>query len=167
MNRISGSIDAPLLECTNPKRHLWRIRWDYQKPSGDAEGTVAGQCTYMEHQFDHKPTLQEVTDIIHQWINDTVDSRILSGFKWDEAPVWLSIENQMNYKSAFDLAVQSKGDSLPVTFRFGSSQQPVYRSFFSLEDLTAFYVQMVHYIQEQLNWGWQQKDMFDYSRYQG
>lgn len=170
MIRISGSADAPRMECTNPKRQLWRIRWDYQTegdPAAKPEGTVAGgQCTYMEHQFNHKPTLQEVTDIIHQWVNETVDARILSGFVWEGTPVWLSIENQFNYKAAFDLAVQSQGETLPVTYKFGTSQQPVYRSFFTLEDLTAFYREAVSYVQEQLRWGWEQKDMLDLSPYQ-
>lgn len=159
MIRISGSADAPRLECTNPRRQLWRIRWDYQTDN-------EGQCTYMEHQFNHKPTLQEVADIIHQWVNETVDARILSGFEWDGVKVWLSIENQFNYKAAFDLAVQSQGETLPVTYKFGTSQLPVYRSFFTLEDLTAFYREAVAYVQEQLRWGWEQKDMLDLSPYQ-
>jgi len=159
MIRITGSPDAPRLECTNPKRQLWRIRWDYQTDND-------GQCSYMEHQFTHKPTLQEVTDIIYQWVNETVDARILSGFEWEGATVWLSIENQFNYKSSFDLAVQTQGGSLPVTFKFGTIQQPVYRSFFSIEDLSAFYMQMTSYIHEQISWGWGKKDMLDLSPYQ-
>jgi hypothetical protein len=39
-------------------------------------------------------------------------------------PVWLSTENQFNYKAAFDLATQTGGKSLPVTFKFGSTNNP-------------------------------------------
>ena len=39
-------------------------------------------------------------------------------------PVWLSSENQFNYKAAYDLAVQTGGATLPVTFKFGTDEVP-------------------------------------------
>jgi hypothetical protein len=54
-------------------------------------------------------------------------------------PVWLSSENQFNYKAAYDLAVQTGGATLPVTFKFGTDEVPQYREFVTLEELTDFY----------------------------
>ena len=41
--------------------------------------------------------------------NDERDEKIVSGFVWRDMQVWLSSENQFNYKAAYDLAVQTKG----------------------------------------------------------
>ena len=50
------------------------------------------------------------------WYNSQTDAAILSGFAYNGAHVWLSVENQYNYKAAYDLAVQTGGETLPVTF---------------------------------------------------
>ena len=39
---------------------------------------------------------------------------------------------------AYDLAVQTNGVSLPVTFKFGDNDNPVYYKFTTLEELTDF-----------------------------
>ena len=38
---------------------------------------------------------------------------------WNDIPVWLSTENQLNFKSVYDMAVQAAGASLPVEFKLG------------------------------------------------
>ena len=69
-----------------------------------------------------KPTLDQVKQAIFDDINSRTDAKIVSGFVWtpkaggDPIPVWLSTENQFNFKSAYDLAVQKDGATLPVTF---------------------------------------------------
>ena len=58
-------------------------------------------------------------------INAQTDEKIVSGMVWIPAsgenpiPIWLSTENQFNFKSAYDLAVQTNGATLPVTFKMG------------------------------------------------
>ena len=80
-------------------------------------------------------------------------------------PVWLSSENQFNYKAAYDLAVQTAGATLPVVFKFGTDTEPVYREFATLEDLTDFYTKAMQHIQNTLADGWKKKDVFDLSLY--
>jgi hypothetical protein len=80
--------------------------------------------------------------------------------------VWLSQENQFNYKAQYDLAVQTKGNSLPVTFKFGANEQPVYREFTATNDLEDFYTKAMKHIQDVLAEGWKQKDDFDVNLYQ-
>lgn len=89
----------------------------------------------------------------------------MSGFAWKGVPVWLSMENQLNYKAAYDLAVQTNGQVLP-TFKFGTTESPVYYKFESLEDLKDFYISAMSYITDTLATGWQEKDKIDWTVYE-
>ena len=117
MRRVEGSAGVSLMECTNPAKDKWRIRWDVQEKEGSS-------ASYMEEEFSHKPTDEEIRTLVMSWYNSQTDAAILSGFVYKDAPVWLSTENQYNYKAAYDLAVQTGGETLPVTFKFGSDEQP-------------------------------------------
>ena len=88
-----------------------------------------------------------------------------SGFVWRDIPVWLSIENQFNYKAAYDLAVQTNGQLLP-TFKFGTTESPVYHKFESLEDLRDFYISAISYVTDTLATGWKTKDKIDWTVYE-
>ncbi|KAB3936538.1 hypothetical protein GAS27_15375, partial [Bacteroides uniformis] len=99
------------------------------------------------------------------WYNSQTDAAILSGFAYNGAPVWLSTENQYNYKAAYDLAVQTGGETLPVTFKFGSDEQPEYHTFEKLDNLKDFYIQAVRHIQNTLAEGWKRKDVFNLDLY--
>lgn len=89
-------------------------------------------------------------DLVRKWYNQQTDAAILSGFSYEGAPVWLSQENQYNYKAVYDLAVQTDGKTLPVTFKFGTDESPVYRTFETLDELADFYTKAVKHIQEML-----------------
>ncbi len=120
--------------------------------------------TFMAEEINHKPTLQEVKDIVLGWYNADIDNRILSGFTWKDIPVWLSMENQFNYKAAYDIAIQSGGETLP-TFKFGTTEEPVYYKFESFEDLKDFYLKAMSYITQVLSEGWSIKDTINWSAY--
>ena len=94
-----------------------------------------------------------------------MDAAILSGFTYEGMPVWLSSENQFNYKSAYDLAVQSNGATLPLTFKFGTEEKPQYRRFDTIAELTDFYTKAMAYIQATLADGWKRKDAVDWNVY--
>ena len=158
MKRVEGSAGVSLLECTNPVKGKWRIRWDVQKKEDDS-------ASYMEEEFNHKPTDEEIRSTVTAWYNRETDKAILSGFIYEGIPVWLSSENQFNYKAAYDLAVQTAGATLPVVFKFGTDTEPVYREFATLEDLTDFYTKAMQHIQNTLADGWKKKDVFDLSLY--
>ena len=81
-------------------------------------------------------------------------------------PIWLSSENQFNYKAAFDLAVQTQGMNLPSTFKFGTTDEPIYYTFETIEDLQDFYTSAVKYINDTLAEGWKQKDSIDWKAYE-
>lgn len=159
MRRIEGTSCAQLIECVNPVRDKWRIRWDVQEKED-------GTATYMEAEFPYRPTADEIRQTIVGWYNQQTEEAILSGFDYEGNMVWLSSENQFNYKAAYDLAVQTGGATLPVTFKLGSDEQPVYKVFNSLDELTAFYTAAMRHIQNALEEGWSRKDALDLSLYE-
>ena len=101
-----------------------------------------------------------------EWYNSRTDERILSGFEYDGQPVWLSSENQFNYKAAYDLAVQTNGKNLPVTFKFGTDNVPYYKTFDTVADLQDFYVKAMKHIQNALSEGWMKKGALDLALYE-
>lgn len=158
MRKVSGSVDALLMECVHPVKGIWCARFAKQN-----EGN--GQATYMEEEFSYRPSEEEIRDIITQYINQETDRLILSGYQWEGNQVWLSSVNQLNYKAAYDLAVQTGGKNLPVRFKFGTDESPVYCEFRTLEELEAFYTGALSHIQRAVEEGWQQKDNIDLTPY--
>ena len=113
MQKVTGSSDVKHIECINPKKDKWKVRWAIE--------TIAdGTAEYMEEDFDHKPTIEEIKGIIIDWYNSNISAEIVSGFVWNGTSVWLSNENQFNYEAAFYAAVMSEGKTLPVKFKFGT-----------------------------------------------
>jgi hypothetical protein len=163
MKRVLGSNDIAPIECINPKYNKYRIRYDFQ-PYYNEEGEEQG-VSFLEAEVLHKPTIEEVKDIILGWKNEMIDEQILSGFKWNDIPVWLSAENQFNYKAAYDLAVQTGGMNLPIVFKFGTTEAPKYHTFSTLEELSSFYLSAMIYINDTLAAGWAEKDAIDWTPY--
>lgn len=145
--------DDSFIECINPYTDKWIIYWDHKE-----DGTAMAQT------FDHKPTIEEISDTVLSWYNTEIDNRILAGFVWRDIPVWLSMENQFNYKAAYDIAAQSGGEILP-TFKFGTTESPVYYKFESFEDLKDFYLKAMAYVTQTLANGWAAKDTIDWGAY--
>ena len=118
--------------------------------------------------YDHKPTKTELKEDITQLIDGITDSKILQGFRWNEVSVYLSTENQMNFKAAFDLNMQTGGLMLPVKFKLGEDTEgnAVYHTFENMDDFTNFYTSAVSYINQCLNEGWAEKDILDMSSYE-
>lgn len=152
-----GKIESRI-ECINYRVDKWIVRW------GEHEGAEGVQ--HMVETFCPRPSLEKVRSTIEAWINAQTAERIRSGFRWRGMPVWLSQENQLNYKAAYDLAVQTDGATLPVMFKFGMSEQPVYHTFDNLADLQDFYTKAMRHIQNTLEAGWQRKDTLDWAQYQ-
>lgn len=115
-----------------------------------------------------KPSLTQATDGIIADINARTDEKILSGFVWNDTNVWLSTENQFNFKAAYDLAVQTGGANLPVKFKLGENaeKEPVYHTFSEMAEFTDFYTKAVAYINQCLQEGWDEKDAMDFSPYE-
>ena len=160
MKRVEGDIGVSLLECVNPRKNKLRVRWDIQAKENN-ENIV----TFMEEEFDHCPTDEEIKSLVIGWYNEQIDNAILMGMTYNGVQVWLSQENQFNYKAAYDLAIQTAGKTLPVVFKLGTDEKPVYKQFTTLNELSNFYNQAMTYIQNTLAKGWRTKDSIDFTKY--
>ena len=147
----------------------WKLHFGftpYYEVDEEGNKTETQLGTWMETWLSGKPSIEQVKGIILDAMNKEIDQKILSGFVWKDMSVWLSSENQFNYKAAYDLAVMSQGKSLPITFKFGTTEQPVYHTFESLEDISDFYLSAMTYINKTLEDGWKLKDGIDWSVYE-
>ena len=145
------------VECIDKQNNIWKVRWDFSE--GD------NIITFEEKTFNFKPSLSKIKELIYTWYNKQIDKAILSGFVWKDMPIWLSTENQFNYKAAYDLAMQTNGITLPVKFKFGTPDNPIYYTFKDIPDFTDFYVSAMSYINQTLDSGWNQKDAINWDNY--
>lgn len=122
-------------------------------------GDENGMGYDYRHTFDHIPTEDEVLEVITTHVNGLTDLKILSGYVWNGNKVWLSTENQFNFKAAYDVAVQTGGATLPIKFKLGESDgEPNYYVFEDMATFTDFYTKALAFIIETLNVGWLEKD---------
>ena len=129
---------------------------------------------YLPKKQNAQLNLQMVKDAIIADINARTDEKIVGGLVWtpqaggDPIPVWLSTENQFNFKAAYDLAVQTQGATLPVTFKLGEREggTPVYHTFGTMEESTDFYTAAVNHIHQSVEDGWREKDAIDWTPYE-
>lgn len=112
--------------------------------------------------YGHKPTAEELRSDITALVNRNVDERILAGYEWNGKPVYLSSENQFNYKSVYDLALRDSS-VLPLKFKMGEDAEGnvVYHTFATVDELSDFYVGAIQYINRCINDGWTEKDSID------
>ena len=69
MKRVEGSAGVALLECTNPVKGKWRVRWG-------VETQEDGSATYMEEGLDYKPGAENVEKTISSSGVDASDDEL-------------------------------------------------------------------------------------------
>lgn len=136
----------------------WELIYGFGKDSEEAETGYN-----FRHRFTTAPTPQEVKALLLAHINEQTDEKILSGFVWNGKHVWLSKENQLNFKAAYDLTFQCGGASLPIKFKLGEDADgtPDYHVFTDMQDFTDFITKAFTFINTTLNEGWEEKDALD------
>lgn len=137
----------------------YRVRWDYKEIDDE-------YASWMYEDFSEQPDMETIKKMIFEYYNNQIDDKIINGFVWNEMSVKLSNENKFNYKAAYDLAIQTNGQSLPVTFKFGTDEDPKYHTFTTVEELNDFYIAATNYINATLTEGWVKKDSIDWSIYE-
>lgn len=146
--KVIGNKNTPLLEIYNRMTNLWSVRWD-KKEQDDGSYSFYGEI------IDHKPTLEEIKELVYNQINEEVKENIYSGFKYKGNTVYLSLENQLNYKAAFDL------ETVPITFKFGDE----FVTFTSKDELFDFYIDVQTHIQKCLADGYAKKQNLNLEEY--
>ena len=104
-----------------------------------------------------RPSFEQVKAAIIADINERVKAKIIGGFVWNEKPVWLSEENQMNFAQAV----------VPATFKIGedANGDPIYQEFATKTELKAFVEACGQWKQQCLSDGWDEKDGMDWTPY--
>lgn len=166
MRRAQGTIGVALVECINHYIGKYRVRWDIQPETGEDADEQAVSYYETEIILRHKPNINDIKQAVLEGVNRMIDEKIISEFVWNDMPVWLSSENQFNYKAAYDLSVQTGGQTLPVLFKFGDTENPIYHQFTTHEELSDFYIKAMQFISDTLSAGWVMKDSINWSEYE-
>lgn len=163
MSKVYGNIAqyAPVRE--EPRRTV--AAYGMQPEADGTNATWHEVCFY--HKRDGKPTLESIKKAITADIDARTTDRIRSTFTWNQKPVWLSIENQMDWKAAYDRALQSDGANLPLKFKLGEQPDgtPVYHTFTSVNAFGDFHAAYLQHIQQCLADGYAEKDGIDWPPY--
>lgn len=151
----------------HPQGHGYYIQWDYQPAmEDDGNGNMVeaehGTCISVHAPY-RKPTIGLVRYLVNGYYNEDTNRKIYDGFKWQGKTVYLTQENQFNYKALYDIALQTNGATLPVKLKLGSDETPDYVEFTTLADFQMFYFACVQWINDCVNAGWEAKDSVDYS----
>lgn len=123
-------------------------------------------------------SLWTIKNAIIDDINAQTDKKILNGYEWTvlngadagkTVKVWLSAENQNNFKAFHDAVKEYPGiDAFPVTYKIAEAADgtPIYETFEDMTALSQFYLGIVSYIKQVISEGWARKDSIDWSIYE-
>ena len=106
--------------------HTGRTKWILFYGFGkDDEASERGW--EYRHTFDHSPTLSEVKELIISTINTATQEKIVNGFIWNEKPIYLSAENQLNFAAI----ERNKNIPYPLTLKINEQEDgtPIYYTF--------------------------------------
>ena len=96
------------------------------------------------------PSLEQMIAESVERINKECDEKILNEFFWNGNEYYLSLENQFNFKNLYDLRNQRQ---YPVTVKTKNG----FMELKTPEEVEAFYLSGVMFIEECLQDGWKQK----------
>lgn len=147
-------------------------------------GEENGQGYDYRQSFDHKPTAEEIRDVIVSQIDANTDAKILTGYQWtvlhgdttkpeeqrhvgETVHVRLNMEDQGNFKEAHRLAVINASLVIPVKFKISedAEKKAIYETFETFDELNAFYLGAFAFIKKTLDDGWLEKDNIDMKKF--
>ena len=113
---------------------------------------------YMPKKQLSQLTFDDVKAAIIADIDERIKAYIIGRMTWNGKPVWLSIENQLNFTNA----------TAPVTLKIGEQEDgtPVYHTFETQQDIADFCTACTQWTQQQRELGWQEKDGIDWAPYE-
>lgn len=144
------------------------IMWDYTpivKTTTNGGVIETPLASWEEYLFDYIPSFNEIQHVILDYYNQQIENEIKSGCVWKNMNIWLSLENQINFKVIYDLTQQTNGQNLPITLKLNTSENPIYYDFNTVEDVSDFYLTTIKHIQNTLQKGWEKKDSINWSNY--
>ena len=141
---------------------------------------------YLPKKQNAQLNLQMVKDAINADIDARTDEKILDGYEWtilhgdpqkdkkqrligETVKVWLSRENQSNYKAKYDLHYQKpEALTFPTVYKIAENDQKeaIFEEFQNFEELEQFYLGGIAYIEATVQAGWAEKKAIDWTPYE-
>ena len=153
MNKVNGKKTsfAPIREDGS----RITICYGLKKLSGDLYEWFE---VYLPKKQMSQLTFADVKAAIIADIDERVKAQIIGGMTWNGNPVWLSIENQLNFTNA----------TAPVTLKIGEQEDgtPIYENFETADQLATFCAVCNAHKQNALTAGWAEKDGIDWAPYE-
>ena len=157
MNFVTDKIDNYVpIKFANGK---YIISWGLEK---NKDGSYSWKYFFATK----KPTPAEIKNILDAYINDNTKNSIINNFYWNGMHVYLSIENQIDYKLLFDITTLCGGENLPEKIKFNINGETIYYEFETLDEFTSFMIAMNKHIRTCLAKGNELKDSIDYTQYE-
>ena len=172
MNRTTYSEKQELLvQCINHRKQTFVVLFDERKEQAggttDETGEDSGreQYSYQQAIFPFPPPMTLIKKTVKEGINERIRDTIESGFEWQGHKVWLSEDNQRNYEADHNIAILTAGKNLPVTFKFGTDEEPDPYTFEDTATLMDFWTKARKFINDTLEAGRREKEDIDWSKY--
>ena len=174
MNKVSGKKSDFVLLSEDASRIV--IGYGQTKVTG--KNLYEWYEIYIYKAQKSSISLQDVKDAIIKDIDSRTDEKILCGYPWtvlhgDDAgkavKVWLSKENQTNYKAKYDLHFQKpEALTFPTTYKIAEDddKNAIFEEFATFEELEQFYLGGIAYIEATVQAGWVEKKAIDWAPYE-
>lgn len=159
--KIYGNENTLIKECFNPIQQTFAVRFDKQKEND----TV---YSYQQILYPYKPSFEAIKEAILGYFNGLCDTQIYSGYTYNGYTVWLSQENQMNYKTNYDLALQTSiagGEFEVIKIKIGDNLESIYHTFESFKEYQDFVIGYINHIKISLDKFWTIKDSIEWDDY--
>lgn len=149
-----------LFECFNKVKNTYIVRFDETK--------IDNGYKYQHFFVSGTDDIEVIKSTINNYYNELCSDEILKGFKIDSDIVWLSQENQMNYKIYYDFALvnnQNGQEFKPIKIKIGDETESKYHTFESFEEYQKFVFDYTEHIQNTISKYWELKDSIDWTKY--
>ena len=158
MNTTNGYISQFKPLIYNDKSNKYIVSWGL---------TNIGGINYKWNYeiFDKKPSINTIKKTINNYINSQTRYCIENKFRWNDMSIYLSIENQIDYKLLFDTTTLLEGSNLPAKVKFKINGESIYYNFETIEDMKDFIIAMNNHIRACLEVGNKAKEEINYDDY--
>lgn len=149
-----------LFECFNKINNTFIVRFDETK--------IESGYKYQQFLIVGSEAIESIKPTINNYYNELCSNEILQGFKLNSDIVWLSPENQMNYKIFYDFALsnhQNKLEFKPIKIKVGEETESKYHVFDSFDEFQKFVFDYTEHIQNTISKYWTIKDSIDWNKY--
>lgn len=96
MKRVQGSEGVRFLECINPIKNKWAVRFDVRKKPDSG-------VSYMEEVINHRPVLDEIKAIVATGMDVFDHSPEVNRFTVNDVPMWLDKQTRSNLSNTISM----------------------------------------------------------------